>query len=139
MACKYYIENIEYSESEFKSYLVNGALKEYINDNIININKLKQNAVQINSTTQKVSPTGEGRKDITEGGEGVGQGKQGEKATQEGVQEKIDALVDKSLPASERRKIMQENPLIKRIFDNIKELHKQLEEKGLITKEGNCP
>lgn len=101
--------------------------------------KTTKNAVQEPSTKREVSPTGEGRKDITEGGEGVGQGKQGEKATQEGVQEKIDALVDKSLPASERRKIMQENPLIKRIFDNIKELHKQLEEKGLITKEGNCP
>lgn len=101
--------------------------------------KTTKNAVQEPSTKREVSPTGEGRKDITEGGEGVGQGKQGEKATQEGVQEKIDALVNKSLPASERRKIMQENPLIKRIFDNIKELHKQLEEKGLITKEGNCP
>jgi hypothetical protein len=98
--------------------------------------KTTKNAVQEQTTSEvPVQPE-------TRVGEGVEEGKpetKSEKATQEGVQEKIDALVNKSLPASERRKIMQENPLIKRIFDNIKELHKQLEEKGLITKEGNCP
>ena len=101
--------------------------------------KTTQNAVQKPSTTQEVSRTGERGENKPEGGEGVGQGKQGEKAATESVQEKIDTLVDKTAPASERRKIMQENPLIKRIFDNIKELHNQLEEKGLITKKGNCP
>mgnify|MGYP000847415036 CR=1 FL=1 len=41
--------------------------------------------------------------------------------------------------AEERRKLMEDNPKIKYIDDNIKEIHKQLEESGLLVKKGNCP
>ena len=41
--------------------------------------------------------------------------------------------------SEERRKFMDENPSIKYIDDNIKEINRQLEEKGLIKKTGDCP
>lgn len=39
----------------------------------------------------------------------------------------------------EASKKLKQNPEIKRIFDSIEEVNKQLEAKGLLTKEGNCP
>lgn len=41
--------------------------------------------------------------------------------------------------AEKRRKLMDENPTVKYIDDNIKYIYKQLENKGLLTKKGNCP
>lgn len=41
--------------------------------------------------------------------------------------------------ANERKKFLEENPDIKYIDDNIKEIFNQLSEQNLITKEGNCP
>lgn len=41
--------------------------------------------------------------------------------------------------AEKRRKLMEENPTVKYIDDNIKYIYKQLENKGLLTKKGNCP
>ena len=37
------------------------------------------------------------------------------------------------------RKMMDENPSIKRIDDNIKSIHEQLEAKGIIERKGDCP
>lgn len=41
--------------------------------------------------------------------------------------------------AEKRRAFLDKNPSIKYIDDNIKEIHRQLEELGMLTKEGNCP
>lgn len=41
--------------------------------------------------------------------------------------------------AEQRRAFLDENPSIKRIEDNMSEVTKQLEEKGLLKKRGNCP
>lgn len=41
--------------------------------------------------------------------------------------------------ANERKKFLEENPDIKYIDDNIKEIFAQLQSKNLLTKEGNCP
>jgi hypothetical protein len=41
--------------------------------------------------------------------------------------------------AEQRRKLLDENPSVKRIEDNISKITKQLEDKGLLKKRGNCP
>lgn len=41
--------------------------------------------------------------------------------------------------ANERKALLEENPNIKYIDDNITNINKQLEEKELLTKEGDCP
>ncbi len=41
--------------------------------------------------------------------------------------------------ANERKRFLEENPGIKYIDDNIKEILNQLQSKNLLTKEGNCP
>lgn len=55
-------------------------------------------------------------------------------------------LKDPTLSAAEKKKakvelgkILSNNPSVKRIFDNIKEVHKQLVKNNVITKEGDCP
>jgi hypothetical protein len=53
--------------------------------------------------------------------------------------EETDGASKKRALAEERRKFMDDNPSMKRIDDNMAEINKQLEEKGLIKKEGNCP
>jgi len=45
----------------------------------------------------------------------------------------------KSRLASDRRRLMEQNPSIKYIDDNWRKISKQLEDKGLLKKEGNCP
>lgn len=41
--------------------------------------------------------------------------------------------------AEKRRQYLESNPSLKYIDDNIKEINRQLEELGMLTKEGNCP
>jgi hypothetical protein len=41
--------------------------------------------------------------------------------------------------SAKRKTFLEQNPSIKYIDDNWKDISKQLEEKGLITKKGNCP
>ena len=45
----------------------------------------------------------------------------------------------KSSLAAKRRTFMEQNPSIKYIDDNWSNISKQLEQKGLLKKEGNCP
>jgi len=115
--------------------------------------KTTEDAVQEPSTEEKVPPAGEGREDLTEGGEGVGQGKQGEKAPQKSPKEVIQDYVDafeqvtssestgseKRIASQKMRDMLDGNPNIKRIFDNIKGIHKSLEQQGLIRKTKGCP
>jgi hypothetical protein len=37
------------------------------------------------------------------------------------------------------KELISSDPKIKLIFDNIKDINRQLEEQKLITKKGNCP
>ena len=41
--------------------------------------------------------------------------------------------------AKERREFLKENPSFKEIDDNISDIYKQLEQKGLLEKRGDCP
>ena len=57
---------------------------DYFNENKDLINaKIEEDAIQKQSTSGQVSPTGEAGQVVTKGSEGVGQGQQGEKAPQE--------------------------------------------------------
>jgi hypothetical protein len=62
------------------------------------------------------------------------------------VFEQFDIVDDKSNSPSSRRdanrkmkELISSDPKIKLIFDNIKDINRQLEEQKLITKKGNCP
>lgn len=50
-----------------------------------------------------------------------------------------EGAMQKRNKANERKKFLEENPDIKYIDDNIKEIFSQLAEQNLIQKEGNCP
>lgn len=50
-----------------------------------------------------------------------------------------DGAAKKRKLANERKELMDANPSVKYIDDNIVNINKQLEEKGLIQKEGDCP
>jgi transcriptional regulator of heat shock response len=77
----------------------------------------------------------------------------GKEAAKESVQEEIDNLFNvyesiedskgmEKRGAAEEFRNMQESiksPTLKRIFDNIKDIHSQLEKQGLITKTKGCP
>jgi GNAT superfamily N-acetyltransferase len=77
----------------------------------------------------------------------------GKKATKQSAQEEIDNLFNvyesiedskgmEKRGAAEEFRNMQESiksPTLKRIFDNIKDIHSQLEKQGLITKTKGCP
>jgi hypothetical protein len=112
-----------------------------------------KDAVQEPITEKEVPRTGKAGEDLTEGGEGVGQSKQGEEAPQksekEVIQEYVDmydsmreddvTAMDKREMSEKMKKMLDENPKIKRIFDNIKNINKSLEAQGLITKTKGCP
>ena len=41
--------------------------------------------------------------------------------------------------ANQRKEFLEQNPTIKFVDDNIREITKQLEEKGELQKKGDCP
>jgi hypothetical protein len=115
--------------------------------------KLTTDAVQKPSPEGQVSSTGKGGENIPESSEGVGQSKQGKETPSKGVQKEIDDIFNaydqiESSKGMDKRKAAEvfrnmteniKNPTLKRIFDNIKSIHSQLEKQGLITKTKGCP
>ena len=53
--------------------------------------------------------------------------------------QEADGSAKKRRLAEERRSLIESSPEVKFIDDNIKKIYEQLENKGILTREGNCP
>lgn len=134
MACKYIIDGVEYTESELKDYLIKGGLEKLVKDNVLDLSKIKpiEDAVQEPSASSVLQSE---QKEAGEAGGGRGrmeQGKQGQKAAEEGKQAEGDEKVNDFLykGSDPKRKMALLNNLMG--ADNIPQAYKDgLKKKGL--------